>query len=71
MGLDAQPGGALDQLGHRRERFGAKLARLALDGVRGQHQRSRVLLAHCIFDLGDRLGAVLAEIAQDPDESGT
>src|SRR5205823_9031645 len=49
--------------------LGAELARFALDGVRGQDVRGRVLLAHGLLDLGDRLRPILAEIADDPDEA--
>ena len=68
VGLDAQARGLFDQLGDHCERFGAELPRLALDGVRGQHQRGRILLAHRLLDLRQRFGAILAEIADDPDE---
>ena len=71
MSLHAQARGGFDQLGNHRERLGPKLARLALDGVRGEHEPGRVFVAHRLFDLGDGFRAILAEIANDPDESGS
>ena len=52
------------------QRLGAELARFALERVRREDQRGGVLLAHRLFDLGDRFGAVFPEIAQDADEAG-
>ena len=68
MVLDAAPRGHLDQLGQSRQRLGAELARLALQRMRRNDQRGRVAGAHRLLDRGDRLDAVLAEIAENPDE---
>ena len=64
-GFDADARGALDQLGDLGERLGAELAGLALDVCAGRTSAAVFSLVHRLFDLRDRLGAVLAEIARE------
>ena len=68
--LDAEARGQFDQLGDLRQRLRAELAGFALQRMRGEHQRGRVLLAHRLLDLGDRFDAVFLEVTEDLDESG-
>ena len=60
-------GDLLDHLGQVSQRRRAELPCFTLQRVRGQHQCSGVAGTHRRFDLRDRLGAVLAEIAQHAD----
>src|SRR5689334_12256845 len=69
MRLDAEASGALDELGDLGHRLGAELAGLALQRMRRDHERSRVLLVHRLLDLRDRFDAVFLEIAEDADEA--
>ena len=65
----AEAGRRLDQLGHACQRLRTELARLTFQSVSGNDEGSSVLLAHRLFDLRDRLGAILLEITKDTDEA--
>src|SRR3546814_3070303 len=71
LAFDASPREHLDILGQRAQLFAAELARFAFQRVRGHDEAARIAGAHRLFDRGDRLGAVLAKIAENPHESRT
>src|SRR5205085_8804530 len=69
--FDSEAGGCLDQLGDLRDRLGTELARFAFQRMGRDDQRRRILVAHGLFDLRDRLDPILLEISEDADEGWT
>src|SRR3546814_17025106 len=71
MACSANAPDSSDTPGYRSQLCTAGLARFAFQRVRGHDEAARIAGAHRLFDRGDRLGAVLAKIAENPHESRT
>src|SRR3546814_2673990 len=69
--FNATSGDHLDLLSHQGYALGTKLPCFSLQGVGTNDKGGRIATAYGVFDGRNRLDAVLAEISENSDESGT